>query len=56
MEVSDQLHFPAALPPGKEPLVPVGPRARINVVDWIYLAYDSPNGGPCDTVMNLRVP
>jgi hypothetical protein len=33
MEVSGQLHAPAALPPGKEPLVPiwiggwVGPRA-----------------------------
>jgi hypothetical protein len=24
MEVSGQLHSPAALPPGKEPLVPIG--------------------------------
>jgi hypothetical protein len=24
MEVSGQLHAPAALPPGKEPLVPIG--------------------------------
>jgi hypothetical protein len=24
MEVSGQLHEPAALPPGKEPLVPIG--------------------------------
>jgi len=24
MEVSDQLHAPAALPPAKEPLVPIG--------------------------------
>jgi len=24
MEVSDQLHAPAALLPGKEPLVPIG--------------------------------
>jgi len=24
MEVSGQLHVPAALPPGKEPLVPIG--------------------------------
>jgi hypothetical protein len=23
MEASDQLHVPAALPPGKEPLVPI---------------------------------
>jgi hypothetical protein len=26
MEVSSQLHAPAALPPGKEPLVPFGQR------------------------------
>jgi len=24
MEVSDQLHAPVALPPAKEPLVPIG--------------------------------
>jgi len=24
MEVNDQLHGPAALPPGKEPIVPIG--------------------------------
>jgi len=24
MEVSGQLHVPTALPPGKEPLVPIG--------------------------------
>jgi hypothetical protein len=24
MEVGDQLHAPAALPPGKDPLVPIG--------------------------------
>jgi hypothetical protein len=27
MEVSDQLHAPAASPPGKEPLVPTGKEA-----------------------------
>jgi hypothetical protein len=27
MEVSGQLHAPAALPPGKEPLVPIGQEA-----------------------------
>jgi hypothetical protein len=38
MEVSGQLHAPAALPPGKEPLVPimigvwVGPRAVLDMV------------------------
>jgi hypothetical protein len=35
MEVSGQLHAPAALPPGKEPLVPigwVGPIAILEVV------------------------
>jgi hypothetical protein len=38
MEVSGQLHAPAALPPGKEPLVPhwiggwVGPRAVLDAV------------------------
>jgi hypothetical protein len=36
MDVTDQLHVPAALPPGKEPLVPIGqkagwgPRAGLN--------------------------
>jgi len=28
MEVSGQLHAPAALPPGKEPMVPIGWGAR----------------------------
>jgi hypothetical protein len=28
MEVSGQFHAPAALPPGKEPLVPIGPQNR----------------------------
>jgi hypothetical protein len=28
MEVSGQLHAPAALPPGKEPLVPIGFETR----------------------------
>jgi hypothetical protein len=28
MEVSGQLHAPATLPPGKEPLVPTGPQNR----------------------------
>jgi hypothetical protein len=36
MEVSGQLHVPAVLPPGKEPLVPiggwVGPRAVLDAV------------------------
>jgi hypothetical protein len=35
MEVSGQLHAPAALPPAKEPLVPVGwvsPRAVLDAV------------------------
>jgi len=27
MEVTGQLHDPAALPPGKEPLVPIGDRS-----------------------------
>jgi hypothetical protein len=27
MEVSGQVHIPAALPPGKEPLVPIGQEA-----------------------------
>jgi hypothetical protein len=27
MEVGGQLHVPAALPPGKEPLVPIGEEA-----------------------------
>jgi hypothetical protein len=29
MEVSGQLHAPAALPPGKEPLVPIGWRLGV---------------------------
>jgi hypothetical protein len=28
MEVSGQIHVPATLPPGKEPLVPIGPQSR----------------------------
>jgi hypothetical protein len=28
MEVSGQLHTPAALPPGKETLIPIGPREK----------------------------
>jgi hypothetical protein len=32
MEVSGQLHTPAALPPGKEALVPIGYEAR-----WLHL-------------------
>jgi hypothetical protein len=28
MEVSGQLHVPAALPPGKESLLPIGPQNR----------------------------
>jgi hypothetical protein len=30
MEVSGQLHAPAALPPGKEPLVPIGKMIKKN--------------------------
>jgi hypothetical protein len=32
MEVSGQLHAPAALPPEKEPLIPIGSRAVLDAV------------------------
>jgi hypothetical protein len=32
MEVSGQLHAPAALPPGKDPLVPTGYEAVLDAV------------------------
>jgi hypothetical protein len=65
MEVSGQLHAPAALLPGKEPLVPIGQDVEIersvwNDVgngQWIYLAQDRDQWRPVvNTVMNLRVP
>jgi hypothetical protein len=37
MEVSGQLHAPAALHPGKEPLVPIGQKAGRYLVQPIFL-------------------
>jgi hypothetical protein len=71
MDVSGQLHVPAALPPAKDPCYPLntrlgGPQSRSGhgdeekipslVVDWIHLAQDRDQWRTVITVMNIQVP
>jgi len=52
MEVSDQLHAPAALPSGKEPLVPIGLLAEVELKTEIR--NDLPNLSCFDTRAKLN--
>jgi hypothetical protein len=63
MEVSGQIHAPAALPPEGTPVINwirrLGGLQRTGweVVNWIHLAQDSDQWRALvNTVMNLRVP
>jgi hypothetical protein len=46
LEVSGQLHAPAALSPGKEPPVPIGPQSRSGRRREKFLPYRDSNSNP----------